>query len=582
MKFKKVVSSALCLVMACGSVATLGACGGGSDSSSGANRPEGEYTTITLKIYEGGGGLQWIYDAAERFQEKYATHPFEDGKKGVYVDIAIGDPKSDSLAGENYHMILDERDAATVSNLAKMGDIVSLDDIVTKSTDGVTLESRINENVRAGLQYNGKYYALPSWELFPGLSFDADAFKANCWYLAKDEANAGETNTFQGCTISLIADENAEKSCGPDGAYGTMDDGLPASFEQLLSLCDYIKDSGVAPFEMSGRWQQYMNYLYQALWASLAGYEELSAVYNFTGTAQVVTGFKDTNLYSGTNYEIKEPIVAATEITNENGYLADHTYSRYLAASFIEIALREQWFTGEIGKSTGDIDTMNDFVRGGDAPTNESGVFLIEGSYWYNKLELVKGNSIESQMKKENVDDLNLQFMSMPTWVKTSDITVSSTPKKQTMMDNGLSYMYINAKFKDQLKIIEACKTFLEFLYSNEELVTYTLNTGVTRPMNYELSESQLAQMPTFKRSVVELAKNSNILYFSSSNPVFLANMSELQIQFSCNRFSVEGSNAISSYVHYTQGGGNAQSYFEATKLAKNETAWQNYLNNVK
>ncbi len=347
MKFKKVISSALCLVMACGGVATLGACGGvGGANSSGNQRPEGNYTTITLNAYDAGIGDQWLYDAAQRFQDKYATHSFEDGKTGIYVDISIGDPKSEQLAAEKYHIIIDERDLS-VRDLARMGDLISLNDIVTKSTDGATLESRISEKVRDALQYNNEYYALPHYELFPGLSFDADAFKENLWYLAKDEANAGATNTFQGCTISLIADEDSEKSCGPDGAYGTMDDGLPASFEQLLSLCDYIKNSGVAPFHMSGKWQQYMNYLYQALWASLAGYEELSAVYNFTGTAQVVTGFKDTNLYSGENYAIKEPIVVETEITNQNGYLADHTYSRYLAASFIEIALREQWFTSE-------------------------------------------------------------------------------------------------------------------------------------------------------------------------------------------------------------------------------------------
>lgn len=43
-----------------------------------------------------------------------------------------------------------------------------------------------------------------------------------------------------------------QKSCGPDGAYGTPDDGLPSSLEEFAQLCDYIKSKGGSPFIIPG------------------------------------------------------------------------------------------------------------------------------------------------------------------------------------------------------------------------------------------------------------------------------------------------------------------------------------------
>ena len=74
---------------------------------------------------------------------------------------------------------------------------------------------------------NGSYYALPHYEIYTGLVYDADLFTEKAFYFAK---GGGWT------------DEDSEKSCGPDGIYNTYDDGLPSSYEEFYKMMDKMVD----------------------------------------------------------------------------------------------------------------------------------------------------------------------------------------------------------------------------------------------------------------------------------------------------------------------------------------------------
>ncbi len=582
MKIKRL----LCLLVAIALMFTfcvsLASCGGNDDSGNGGNggntvqgnknpRPDhSNYTTIQVNCYLGGVGVQWLYDAATRFQAKYADYEFEPGKKGIYVDIYTAEPDSTMLDSVTYNVIIDERHS-DIYQLAANGKILDISDVLTSTELGYSLESIINPATLEGLKGpDGKYYALPNYEIFPGLTYDRDAFTKKNWYIAKDSANGTLCKDKRFGELYFVKNENSEKSAGPDCIYGTDDDGLPASLEELIILCANIKRDGI-PFTLSGQWTQYANYLAQGIWTSLAGYDEIQALYNYDGTHQVevVTGYSNENLFTGIDY-IKKPVTEKVTITEDNGYLAYSSAARYYAAAFIQIAQKEGWFSKESTSSAGHTETMGEFIMSSIDGTRRA--FLIEGSYWYNE-SADESNELEIYTKLTDNQYIDLAWMSLPMSLKTSDVEVG-TAKTQTLMDNGITRVYINAKYKDNTDIINACKKFLLFSFSTEENIAFTKVTGTTRPMVYELSNEDLETLPLFQRSVYKLTKSSNILYNSSASTIFKKNESALQVSFSRPIFRHNGAK---SYFDSFRTGSDVKTVFEGTKITA--ATWEGYKN---
>ncbi len=530
------------------------------------------YSTINVQIYPGGNGEQWLYNAATRFQKKYAEQSFEDGKKGVYINISGKEIDMTTVSTSAVHVFFDER-FSNVYSLAQSEKILPLDDVM-KATDyegEASIESRIYSEELDGMKGpDGSYYALPNDELYPGLSYDKDVFESKNWYLAKDAENGVLVDNKYGSAY-FVKNSSAEKSCGPDAVYGTYDDGLPASLEEMLVLCGKIKSDGGVVLSMAGQWQQYANYLLQGLWASLGGIEELRALYTFTGNVEVVTGFTDEPLFEGISY-IKKPITQVVEITEANAWMAYKSAARYYAAAFLEIANNETWFSPESKGATGDTDIIDLFVN--DAVSgNKPRAFLIEGSYWYNKLNDDKPDAMELYQGLSGKRYPNVAFMSLPMELRTEDVNVG-TKKTQALFDNGLSCVYVNARYKNDTQILEACKTFLKFLYSDRELRAYTEAAGTLRPMQYRLTDEEWAGLSPYYQSVYSISRNAKVLYLSSDKESFNRNRWTFRIHFSSAIFGMDGySNYFEAYYKKNR---NAQYVFENSGYSAE--VWANYM----
>ena len=111
------------------------------------------------------------------------------------------------------------------------GKFLDISSIVTSSLSDVsggketgTIEGKLSESQQKAYKaYDGKYYCLPHYEAFSGLSIDVDLFTEYNLYLSNQAV--GESFDEYGC----IVDEFCMKSKGPDGVANTMDDGLPAT-----------------------------------------------------------------------------------------------------------------------------------------------------------------------------------------------------------------------------------------------------------------------------------------------------------------------------------------------------------------
>lgn len=567
---KKILSGILCAMLALG----MAACGG-SGANSGSSVPADLDTKTVIKVqnFPGGIGTNWLYKAAERFQEQYKNEHFEDGKTGVYVDITPEQPNSSTLSTSAYHIIFDER-YSNIYELAQSGSIIKLDDLVTeKDSDGKSIEDRIYAANRESLKgADGSYYALPHYEWFPGLSYDKDNFDKNNWYIAKDAEN-GKLIENQYGSLYLIKSASATKSCGPDGKFGTDDDGLPSSLEELLILSGELKNkTGAGPFTVTGANLYYTNYLVEGLWASLAGSEELKAVYGFNGSVDVVTGYTDENLFKGIDY-IKKPVVTKTTITDENGNLALKSAARYYATAFIEILHKEGFFS-DISSSVSHTGAQKNFINGG-VRSNSVRAFLVDGSYWYN--ESVDQGNFKDYTTMTGKTTRGVRFMSLPV-TATGSVTPSETATKPSLIDNGIAYAYINARYSDKTDIVKACKTFLKFLYSDAELKAFTALTGVTRPLTYSLTKEQYDNLPEYQQKVYDLSRNSNILYFGSENPIFKNNQQTFKVHFSSQIMNPTiNKTQYKSYYEAIKGGSTSKNVFESTVIT--DEVWNNIVN---
>lgn len=570
MKFKKLAALLLCGATLFGAAA----CGGKKKNNSGEKLPDWAKNATVIKVqnFPGGIGRKWLDEAAERFQNENKTKPFETGKEGVYISISGTQPNSKTLSSSGYQIIFDER-YSDIYELAQSNSILQLDDLMaTEDASGRTLESRVYEGARDGLKGgDGHYYALPHYEWFPGLIYDKDAFDKYGWYIAKDGQGTPVENKYGSITITKTA---ANKSCGPDGKAGTEDDGLPSSLEELIVLCQKIKDDAkIAPFTVSGAILYNSNYLVEGLWASLAGYDELKTVYSLDGDVEVVTGFSSENLFRGINY-IKKPITEVKRVTPSTGYLAFESAARYYATAFVEIMKKEGFLTDEAtNTSVSHIQAQKLFIEGSmDGAQYKPRAFLIDGSYWYN--ESVDAKNFTTYDYLMDGIPREVRFTRLPVKVNGSvtEKAADEEADKTTLLDNGIAYAYINANIKNNTQLVEACKEFLKFLYSDEELRKFTACTGITRPVEYELDSSELNRLSGYQRDVYNLSRKSDILYYGSSVQEIKSNLSALKIHFSSPVMHPIIGSEYTSYLAAIYAGKTSQEIFNATKF--NHSTW--------
>ena len=58
----------------------------------------------------------------------------------------------------------------------------------------------------------------------------------------------------------------------------------------------------------------------------------------------------------------------------------------------------------------------------------------------------------------------------------------------------------------------------MKFLHTDKLLSEFTRDTSITRPLNYEITEADQANLTTYAKSLIDLKKNSNVFYPYSSN----------------------------------------------------------------
>ena len=495
-------------------------------------------TVIRIQIQDGGLGREWIDKAGARFAEKYKEKSYADGKTGVVVDVSLVANVTLNNAvtdGTNIYCVY----TTVTSSEANKGAILNIDEWMTEKYDMrdgnlLSVEDKISEDSRNMYKGgDGKYYSVPATEYYPGLSYDVNTFNRNGLYLAREGATASTSVEFYSTILEKNFyfinqdDGNDKKSCGPDGKYGTDDDGLPSSLYEFIALCEYMKDvHQVTPFLFAGAYAYYSNFMLSGLMGSLLGADRAKTMYDFDGEMEIVTGFSDDKLFVGGPDEIKKPITQTVNVTEETGYYTTWAVEKYYAEAFMELARNQGWFHRDCDTSTiTQKMAMSDFIFNGYGENSSDQIGMIsEASFWYNEATL--GGYVDMFEMTQNAtpgyETRDLRFMALP--VAFDETVVENEGKEQTFFDAYRGMYMVNANIKNDAEKLAACKDFIQFMCSDSELSKYTSTVGVSVAMNYDVTNEDKAEMSSYAKHLLTLREEANIIYFEGNNATFKSN----------------------------------------------------------
>ncbi len=525
---KRILVLMLCMVMALGSFGF--GCGRVYE-----DEDDGTTTRINVINYGGGIGRVWLDNAIARFKELKKDEVYEEGTKGVSFEVSNTKNINDTtMANDGYHVYFNQK-MGDLSALAQEGKLLQINDILGDVNDPDSLAAKVYPEVRESLKgTDGNYYGLPHYETYPGLAYDVESFAANGWYFAKptsikdgkpvyDYEDGVDAELFTSDYGSAwFTSDNDYFSCGPDGAYGTDDDGLPTSLQELILLCAKVKSDGAYPVSIMGKQLQYGNYLMGALWNSLAGYDQMKAVYQLQADeVEVCCGkngelgkveYTDKTAFPGT--DIKVPYTTKVKITAENAWLTSYMSAKYYAFAFAEI-LQDCgfWSADYADPDCTMVNAQRNFIYGGYKGVSRTAM-LVDGTYWYNE---AAENGTISDYVRDKGSEKKVAWMSLPTSVFDTQLpTEDNKPIQTSLIDYGNAFAYINSNIKNNEGLVRACKDFLAFCYSDSELKEFTVTSGVTRPMNYTLDSADEARMSYYNLQLWNLRKNSKVLFYSA------------------------------------------------------------------
>ena len=512
MSTKKRARKIIASLLAVAALANFAACGvvldDGEESSS--TRPmDKTKTQIYIGNYNGGLGYKWLEDAILDFEEIYnAEHPDDqvqlniDNEKDKFLSSAL---KQSIRSNRQDMYILDDLDYYDFANTGLLADIT---DVVVDETSGVSIESIMNDSLKNYYQIpenagftatGGHYYGVPFYQSFYHLIYDKDLFEENGFYLNEDGTG-------------FIEPGSDEKRYGEEGTWNY---GLPRTYSQFFMMLDHIKNSSVIPITWTGKYRDaYVPRYISTIMATYAGADNFAANFSLNGEIEVLTS----NSFAESPAKTFEKANLATEkktITTENWVdLMASQPSAYFAMKFAKDISNKDYLNVKVIRSLSEthILAQDTFLR--SKPKSETKgegqaiAMLLEGAYWMNEARASFNDIANEYGDDYSLENRNFGVMSFPV---ADDETGDVTP---TLAANGGSVICVNQSSQHK----DVVKEFIKFIHTEEQLKKFTETTYVKRPYDYTMSESEMAQMPTYVQDIMNLSNNANVVFTMPTN----------------------------------------------------------------
>lgn len=546
LKFTKIA----CAVLAAAMPFTMMACG----PTGGEVIDSVDKTKIQLNVfsYNGGVGSEWLDKVITRFEADYKDATFSNGRTGVQVvpDKTKSDVFS-NMGTNNNHVIFSE--VGNYSQLVTQKSVLDISDIMdkplnelTKTADTKTLKSKMYDETIDFYSFSGgKIYALPHYSFFSTLTYNKQLLTDKNLYFAKDYDVNGDLDS------KFIHSASEDKSCGPDGIYGTDDDGLPATYTELFDLFNMMKNKNVTPITWAGGEMVssgYVNYLLNNVYLSLAGKDQARLNYTFDSNDKTITIVE--------KFEGGKAVTKEEKITADNYKKLNSELAKYQAIKVVDTILDNAlWQSGDCDSTTTTmLSTQQNYIESYNGGTPIA--MIVEGSYWYNEAD--NAGYIEDTKNRFTDFDAknNYQILPLPrVYEGTYKDVEGKEAGKAVYADQADSLAVINANIAGDKELVELAKTFLAYCYTDESLKEFTEITRVTRSLKYDVDVNKL---DAWGKAVWNYTKAADLLLPYSSNSLYLNNRTQQSMHIANDFWAVSGKNVYS----YCKGSGTAESYF--------------------
>ncbi len=515
-------------------------------------------TQLYVGNYDGGVGKVWLENIKARFEEEYKDVPFEEGKKGV--QIIIKSDKTTMVPETLVNMIatITEEVFFTAGgnfyDLYNTGKLLDLTNIVTKNLPGEnkTIEEKMYKDYKDYYTVDGKYYCLPHYEYGNGIIYDVDYFDDNLLYFSSIDNNSFVKNL-------------KNKSVGPDNTPGTIDDGLPATYEQFYALCERIQYYSDVPMTWSGEYKDYYSFLLlDSLFADYEGKEGYMLNYTFDGTASTIIA--DNGISANNEITFKQPF----KITRSNGYELRQQAGKYFGLDFIDKIIEGSAENGSFlysesfKKTNSHLDAQENFIKG----TREGNkiAMLVEGSWW--EIEAAAGGKFDDQTGSMARENRNFAFMPLP------KATLDKVGEKTIVVNAGGGSCFARNNVSDAKKSL--IEEFITFCYSEKSLQEFHVTTGIPLALKYELTDAQLEGLSPYQKSLYDYFNDyAEVVFPNTKEEMVLRNYSTLGPQkLDAWTTTVGGEDykmPCNTFKNHTV---SAKEYFEGMKMT--ESAWIN------
>ena len=558
-RLKKITVRIISLLAAVALSATALGCGG--ETSSGKEK-------IIVKVFNGGAGTQWIENVKDNFNANNDTYEINLAYEKMFAstiesEIEMGTPTADCYFTS---------DAAFQKGIYR-DYFEDLSDLLTRKPDGEsgkTLQKKMLrfDDWKQLSSKNGEgMYMLPYLDAIMGLVYDHDMFVEKGWLsfadrtdkAALDEQGVSYTEKTEYGSTYLVCSEafgNYEKDdkllkTGKDGKFGTYDDGQPeteSEFDAMISrMCNGTDQA--KSFIYSGIHDYYVNELAHAMMAQYMGEYAFRMAIAYDSDGQ--------------NLLMHDKTQVALDFET-NGYLVVKTEEAYQALRVLDKDFDSEYIHADCKKtsSVSHTDAQNTFLMELNkvATGNNTGypAMLVEGSWWENEAKTMI-SSIGTRNPERGPGKVDYRFMLMPDIEGQYGLDTGESRTFFSTLDAG---GIVVVKQEDENKL-EAIKDFLLMTVSDEVLRNFTVDTGIVRPYEYDLSEQELSKMTPFGRNNWEIFRDTE-------------NIGIIRYPILRNKEPVVFASSIDSYFIYMESNGvYSQSYIRALRNAGSvDSAW--------
>lgn len=500
---------------------TLFAGCGGTPSGGGGGTIDASKTQIYVDNYTGGLGQKWLTELIKRFEAEYADYEGVDGKVGVEVKINPHKNKGNHILNtiENSTQDIYFSEDMAYYDLTSRNLAMDITDVVTSdNSDGKTIESKLDAAQVSYFKNGDSYYGLPHAEIFYGITYNKDIFDEKLLYLS-------DNPSVNGGFVTTLTDT---RSKGPDGKTGVIggvdysqDDGLPATYEEFFKVCDRMITVDVIPFTWSGEYgKAYVSGMLSQLLADYEGKEQTLLNLSLDGVAK--------NLISSISDSGEITFAGDTTITAANGYEMYKSAGRYYALKFLANVFSKQGYYDSkniINTADSHTDAQTRYILSNYDPDSTPIAMFIDGTYWENEAEGVNAFSTLESVYGVKRSETNFAYLPAP------KATADKVGEKSTLLEAFDYVAFIDAGLaKRNPEKVAICKEFLKFAYTDTSLCEFTMNTGIRKALNYEISDSQKASLSPYYRSVLDITERSDIVYPYSNSKIYVNNQSKLAI----------------------------------------------------